>query len=73
MASVSAPTPGPPAGSSPGPGDDRPVQAPRRLPDLHALELLVAVAQTGSLGRAAARLGISQPTASSRIDRKSVV
>ena len=48
-------------------GDDRPAPVPRRLPDLHALELLVAVAQTGSLGRAAARLGISQPTASSRM------
>ena len=53
--------------ATPAPGDDRPTQAPRRLPDLHALELLVAVAQTGSLGRAAARLGISQPTASSRM------
>ena len=47
--------------------DDQPPRPPRRLPDLHALELLVMVAQTGSLGRAAARLGISQPTASSRM------
>lgn len=39
----------------------------RPLPDLHALELLVAVAETGSLGRAAARLRISQPSASARI------
>jgi DNA-binding transcriptional LysR family regulator len=46
--------------------DQRP-RPPRRLPDLHALELLVAVADTGSLGRAATRLGISQPTASGRM------
>jgi DNA-binding transcriptional LysR family regulator len=46
--------------------DQRP-RPPRRLPDLHALELLVAVAETGSLGRAATRLGISQPTASGRM------
>ncbi|MCO5970622.1 LysR substrate-binding domain-containing protein [Actinoallomurus soli] len=38
-----------------------------RLPDLEALELLVAVAETGSLGQAAARLGISQPSASARM------
>jgi molybdate transport repressor ModE-like protein len=38
-----------------------------RLPDLEALELLVAVAETGSLGQAAARQGISQPSASARI------
>jgi molybdate transport repressor ModE-like protein len=53
--------------SASGSGGGQPGQPPRRLPDLHALELLVAVAQTGSLGRAAARLGISQPTASSRM------
>ncbi|MFC7303843.1 LysR substrate-binding domain-containing protein [Streptomyces monticola] len=41
--------------------------AHRPLPDLHALELLVAVAETGSLGRAAARLRISQPSASARM------
>ena len=59
---------GPGSAGSPGvPRGDRPAPAPRRLPDLHALELLVAVAQTGSLGRAAARLSISQPTASSRM------
>lgn len=40
---------------------------PRRLPDLEALELLVAVAETGSLGQAAARQGISQPSASARM------
>ncbi|NGN69882.1 LysR family transcriptional regulator [Streptomyces sp. A7024] len=39
----------------------------RPLPDLHALQLLVCVAETGSLGQAAARLGISQPSASGRI------
>ena len=38
-----------------------------RLPDLDALELLVAVAETGSLGQAAARQGISQPSASARM------
>ena len=38
-----------------------------RLPDLDALELFVAVAETGSLGQAAARLGISQPSASARM------
>lgn len=38
-----------------------------RLPDLEALELLVAVAETGSLGQAAARQGVSQPSASTRI------
>ncbi|MEU2597865.1 LysR substrate-binding domain-containing protein [Streptomyces hirsutus] len=40
---------------------------PRPLPDLHALQLLVCVAETGSLGRAAARLRISQPSASARM------
>ncbi|MFF8381412.1 LysR substrate-binding domain-containing protein [Streptomyces sp. NPDC015661] len=39
----------------------------RRLPDLHALELLLAVGETGSLSRAAARFGISQPSASERM------
>lgn len=38
-----------------------------RMPDLEALDLLVAVAETGSLGQAAARQGISQPSASSRM------
>jgi DNA-binding transcriptional LysR family regulator len=38
-----------------------------RLPDLEALELLVAVAETGSLGQAAARQGITQPSASTRM------
>ncbi|MGW9045105.1 LysR family transcriptional regulator [Streptomyces lydicus] len=38
-----------------------------RVPDLGALELLLAVARLGSLGRAARARGISQPAASSRI------
>ncbi|MFI2241998.1 LysR family transcriptional regulator [Streptomyces chrestomyceticus] len=38
-----------------------------RVPDLGALELLLAVARLGSLGRAARERGISQPAASSRI------
>lgn len=37
------------------------------LPDLDALELLVAVTETGSLGQGAARQGISQPSASARM------
>lgn len=39
----------------------------RKLPELSALELFVTVAETGSLGQAAARHGISQPSASARI------
>ncbi|MGP4053094.1 LysR family transcriptional regulator [Streptomyces sp. 2A115] len=38
-----------------------------RVPELGALELLLAVARLGSLGRAARELGITQPAASSRI------
>ncbi|MET9296270.1 LysR family transcriptional regulator [Streptomyces sp. NPDC003077] len=38
-----------------------------RVPDLGALELLLAVARLGSLGRAARQMGITQPAASSRI------
>ncbi|MDH6580402.1 LysR family transcriptional regulator [Kitasatospora sp. MAP5-34] len=37
------------------------------VPELGALELLVAVARLGSVGRAAAALGVSQPAASARI------
>ncbi|WP_078660769.1 LysR family transcriptional regulator [Streptomyces sp. NRRL B-24484] len=37
------------------------------LPDLESLRLLVLVASTGSLGSAAARLGIAQPSASKRL------
>ncbi|MFD7500232.1 LysR family transcriptional regulator [Streptomyces sp. NPDC059850] len=54
---------------SPTAGDDGPVPSPlaHRVPDLGALELLLAVARLGSLGRAARELGITQPAASSRI------
>src|SRR3954452_10888868 len=45
--------------------DDAP--APRNLPDMHSLELLVAVAESGSLSQAAARFGMSQPSASERM------
>ncbi|MFI5804084.1 LysR family transcriptional regulator [Streptomyces sp. NPDC051561] len=38
-----------------------------RVPDLAAVELLLAVAKLGSLGRAAREVGISQPAASARI------
>ncbi len=41
----------------------------QRVPDLDALELLLAVATTGSLGRAGAARGISQPAVSARIQR----
>ncbi|MFF0727588.1 LysR family transcriptional regulator [Streptomyces sp. NPDC004134] len=47
-------------------GDPEPSLA-RRVPDLAALELLLAVARLGSLGRAAKALGVSQPAASARI------
>ncbi|MCT2588689.1 LysR family transcriptional regulator [Streptomyces sp. N2-109] len=39
----------------------------RRVPDLGALQLLLAVARLGSLGRAARECGVSQPAASSRV------
>jgi len=54
----------------PTPGDDgpaHPTPLAYRVPDLGALELLLAVARLGSLGRAARELGITQPAASSRI------
>src|SRR5665213_244357 len=38
-----------------------------RPPDLDALGLLIAVAETGSLGRAAARYGVTQPAVSLRV------
>ncbi|MFE9441582.1 LysR family transcriptional regulator [Streptomyces sp. NPDC006602] len=38
-----------------------------RVPDLGALELLLAVARLGSLGAAAREVGITQPAASSRV------
>lgn len=49
--------------------DDRATRGPlaHRVPDLGALELLLAVARHGSLGRAAREVGITQPAASSRI------
>ncbi|AXK32196.1 LysR family transcriptional regulator [Streptomyces armeniacus] len=40
---------------------------PHRVPELGALQLLLAVARLGSLGRAARETGVSQPAASSRI------
>ncbi|MET8978608.1 LysR family transcriptional regulator [Streptomyces sp. NPDC004539] len=43
------------------------VSLAHRVPDLGALELLLAVARVGSLGAAARELGITQPAASSRI------
>lgn len=38
-----------------------------RTPDLESLDLLVTIADAGSIGRAADRLGISQPAASTRM------
>ncbi|MFF7636455.1 LysR substrate-binding domain-containing protein [Kitasatospora sp. NPDC008050] len=49
-----------------GPSDPSAASA-RRPFDLYSLELLVAVAESGSIGQAAAKLSISQPTASSRM------
>ncbi|MEV0321272.1 LysR family transcriptional regulator [Streptomyces sp. NPDC050658] len=58
-----------PSGSPGLPESDTPSGVPlaHRVPDLGALELLLAVARLGSLGRAARELGITQPAASSRI------
>jgi molybdate transport repressor ModE-like protein len=52
-----------------GSGAERSPGAPlaHRVPDLGAMELLLAVARLGSLGAAARELGITQPAASSRI------
>ncbi|MFE0385763.1 LysR substrate-binding domain-containing protein [Streptomyces bungoensis] len=47
--------------------DPRTVPVPLRTPDLESLRLLVLVADLGSLGRAAERLRISQPSASRRL------
>ncbi|MFI6980013.1 LysR substrate-binding domain-containing protein [Embleya sp. NPDC050154] len=44
-----------------------PARPSDRLPDLYTLELLVAVTESGSLGSAARRFGISQPSASARM------
>ncbi|MFF7364572.1 LysR substrate-binding domain-containing protein [Streptomyces sp. NPDC008125] len=49
------------------PDDPAHVPLSHRVPDFGALELLLAVARLGSLGRAARDLGISQPAASSRV------
>ncbi|MEU4211128.1 LysR family transcriptional regulator [Streptomyces sp. NPDC026206] len=46
---------------------DRPSPLAHRVPDLGALELLLAVARLGSLGQAARELGITQPAASGRV------
>ncbi|MFG2668666.1 LysR family transcriptional regulator [Streptomyces sp. NPDC048387] len=48
-------------------GNEETVPLAHRVPDLGALELLLAVARLGSLSGAARRLGITQPAASSRI------
>ncbi|MFJ4928537.1 LysR family transcriptional regulator [Streptomyces sp. NPDC088736] len=57
---------GEPAGSR-GRGEPAAAGIAHRVPDLGALELLLAVARLGSLGRAARELGITQPAASSRV------
>ncbi|MEU3247457.1 MULTISPECIES: LysR family transcriptional regulator [unclassified Streptomyces] len=57
---------GEPAGSR-GTGEPAAAGIAHRVPDLGALELLLAVARLGSLGRAARELGITQPAASSRV------
>ncbi|MEV5875973.1 LysR family transcriptional regulator [Streptomyces sp. NPDC052101] len=46
---------------------ERTTSLAHRVPDLAALELLLAVARLGSLGAAAREVGITQPAASSRI------
>ncbi|CAL9584455.1 LysR family transcriptional regulator [Streptomyces sp. enrichment culture] len=50
-----------------GPAAHAPGALAHRVPDLGALQLLLAVARLGSLGGAARDLGITQPAASSRI------
>ncbi|QFZ77353.1 LysR family transcriptional regulator [Streptomyces fagopyri] len=55
------------AGGGRGAGEPAAAGIAHRVPDLGALELLLAVARLGSLGRAARELGITQPAASSRI------
>ena len=40
---------------------------PSRVSDLTGFDLLLSVARTGSIGRAAAEHGISQPAASARM------
>ncbi|MFI9599517.1 LysR family transcriptional regulator [Streptomyces sp. NPDC052043] len=51
----------------PVPARPRTAPLPLRTPDLESLRLLVLVADLGSLGRAAERLRISQPSASRRL------
>ncbi|MER5600124.1 LysR family transcriptional regulator [Streptomyces sp. NPDC002265] len=53
--------------SGPGGAREQGDSVAHRVPDLGALELLLAVARLGSLGAAARELGITQPAASSRI------
>ncbi|ANJ06622.1 LysR family transcriptional regulator [Streptomyces parvulus] len=48
-------------------GQGVPGSLAHRVPDLGAMELLLAVARLGSLGGAARELGITQPAASSRV------
>ncbi|MFF3860705.1 LysR family transcriptional regulator [Streptomyces sp. NPDC002209] len=48
-------------------GNEEWVPLAHRVPDLGALELLLAVARVGSLSGAAKHMGITQPAASSRI------
>ncbi|MFJ3174509.1 LysR family transcriptional regulator [Streptomyces roseus] len=48
-------------------GNEEWVPLAHRVPDLGALELLLAVARVGSLSAAAKHMGITQPAASSRI------
>ncbi len=55
-----------PSSSAPPPASAQAALA-HRVPDLGALQLLLAVARLGSLGRAARELGITQPAASSRV------
>lgn len=52
---------------APSSGRPRPASSAVRPFNLHALELLVAVEETGSISQAAAELSISQPTASARM------
>ncbi|MEU2364861.1 LysR substrate-binding domain-containing protein [Streptomyces noursei] len=53
--------------TEPSASDRHSVHLPLRTPDLESLRLLVLVADLGSLGRAAERLRISQPSASRRL------
>ncbi|MEW1678848.1 LysR substrate-binding domain-containing protein [Streptomyces noursei] len=53
--------------TEPSASDRHSVRLPLRTPDLESLRLLVLVADLGSLGRAAERLRISQPSASRRL------